>query len=251
MGAADSGKPVVRLPPPRPPAGVLPPTGGLGSGMPPPVLSQPPQSLPYRESRPVPIPMHQPRPQKAVSVADIESPASIPFNPPYPQQEPPFHHQAALYPHETPVPSAHPAPPTMTPLSHISERAIHAQPFQPYGVQPPQGYYPAAYPPGGCYPVSGPEYPAYSGPMGPAAMPTIPSGQQTPYMMPAPQATAEQPSQPGTVAHEAGGTVYFYDTNQMYPSMAPPGSGPEGMMPPSGTTYYYHAPQGGMNYGSQ
>jgi hypothetical protein len=199
----------------------------------------------------VPIPMHQPRPQKAVSVADIESPASIPFNPPHPQQEPPFHHPAALYPHETPVPSAHAAPPAMTPLSHIPERAIHAQPFQPYGVQPPQGYYPAAYAPGGYYPVSGPEYPAYSGPMGPAAMPTVPSGQQTPYMMPTPQATAEQPSQPGTVAHEAGGTVYFYDTNQMYPNMAPPGSGPEGMMPPSETTYYYHAPQGGMYYGSQ
>lgn len=253
MATADNGKPVVRLPPPRAPAGVFPPAGpGPGpapSGIPPPVFPQP-QNLPYRESRPAPIPMHQPRPQKAVSVADIESPASMPFNPPQTQPEQPFHHQISRYPHDPSARSAHPAHPSMTPISHIPERAIHAQPFQPYGFQPPQGYYPPSYPPGAAYyPVSGPEYPPYGGAMGPAVSPAFPPGQQAPYMMSAPHTTGEQPSQPGTVAHEAGGTVYYYDTNQMYPTMPPPG--PEGAMAPSGATYYYPPPQGGMYYGGQ
>lgn len=253
VAVPDNGKPIVRLPPPRPPAGVLPATGAHGpapSGMPPPVLPQP-QNLPYRESRPAPIPMHQPRPQKAVSVADIESPASIPFNPPQPQQEQPFN-QAARYPHDTAAPSTHPTAPAMTPLTHIPERAIHAQPFQPYGFQPAQGYYPPAYPPGAVYyPISAPEYPPYSGPVGPAATTTFQPGPQVPYMMPAPPTTAEQSSRAGTLAHEAGGTVYYYDANQMYPSMPTPGPGAGGMMGPPGATYFYPPPQGGVYYGSQ
>lgn len=253
MATAESSKPVVRLPPPRPPAGILQPTGvghGVAApGMLPPVFPQA-QNPTYRESRPTPIPMHQPRPQKAVSVADIESPAGMPFNPPQQQHEQPFHHQVTRYGHDAPNQPIHPAHPPMTPLSHIPERAIHAQAFQPYGLQPPHGYYPAAYPPGAVYyPVSGPEYPPFSGPMGPTPVPTFPPGQQAPYMMPPSHTPAEQPSQPGTVAHEAGGTVYYYDANQVYPSMPPPG--PEGMMAPSGTTYYYHPPQDGAYYGGQ
>ncbi|KAJ5886387.1 uncharacterized protein N7473_009061 [Penicillium subrubescens] len=266
MVVPDASKPVVRLPPPqRPPVG-MPPTGP-GAGMP--LGPMPPMQFPhfaYRESRPAPIPMHQPRPQKTVSVADIESPASFPFNPPQPQQEQPFHHQV-------PIPVAGPGqdqmtqgPPSQasgTPLSQIPERAIHAQPFQPYGYQPP-GYYPG-YPPGAMYyPGSGPEYPPYNGPMGPGvSMPNFPPSQQPmPYVVT--QSSGEQPSQPGTVAHESGGTVYFYDANQMYPGGnyggQGPGQGPGGvvgmggMMTPPGTTYYYPQPPGaggGMYYGPQ
>lgn len=125
----------------------------------PPSLPPQPQHLAYRESRPAPIPMHQPRPQKAVSVADIETPATFAFNPPQPQQEQPFHHQVPIpangagYPPDV-------APHTQTPLSHIPERAIHAQPFQPYDHPQPQAFYPPAYGPGNAYyPVTGAEFP--------------------------------------------------------------------------------------------
>lgn len=255
---SEPGKPVVRLPPPsRPPVGVAAAPAGPAAPMPP--MQFPPP--PYRESRPAPIPMHQPRPQKAVSVADIESPASFPFNPPQPPPELPLRHQF-------PVPVNGPAlepthgPPSHvsgTPLSHIPERAIHAQPFQPYGYQQP--FYPPGYPPGGTvyYPPSGPEYPTYNGPLGPG-MPTFVPGQQPmPYAVPT--SSSEQQSQPGAVAHESGGTVYFYDASHMYPSPAlgMPGSGPGGvvgmggMMTPPGTTYYYPQPPGGggMYYGHQ
>lgn len=264
MVPPDTGKPVVRLPPPqRPPVGV-PPTGPIAM-MPPVSVPMPPMQPPhpiYRESRPAPIPMHQPRPQKAVSVADIESPASFPLNPPQPQQEQPFYHQVpapVTGPGQDPAAHGPPSQASATPLSHIPERAIHAQPFQPYNYQQP-GFYPS-YPTGAMYyPGPGPEYPAYNGPMGPgASVPNFPPGQQSvPY-------AGEQPSQPGTVAHESGGTVYFYDANQMYsnPNYAGPGPGPGpgpggvvgmgGMMTPPGTTYYYPQPPGtgGVYYGPQ
>lgn len=112
------------------------------------------------------------------------------------------------------------------------------------------------------YPGSGPELSAYSGPMGPgASVPNFPPGQQhMPYSMPA--STGEAPSQSDTVAHESGGTVYFYDANQMYPNSNYGVSGPGpggvvgigGMMTPPGTTYYYPQAQpgaGGMYYGPQ
>ncbi|KAL1966007.1 hypothetical protein VTN77DRAFT_4947 [Rasamsonia byssochlamydoides] len=274
MTVAENGKPIVRLPPPARPPGQAyqPPTTTVGAstapggpGVPPPPASYPqaPPSTTFRESRPAPIPMHQPRPQKAVSVADIESPASFNFNPPQPQQEHPFHQQvpvpvtgpayapdAAHYPHGR-HPS-HPSQASATPLSQIPERAIHAQPFQPYAFQqPPQGYYPAAFPPGTVfYPVSGAEYPQYSAPAGPGVPvpPFIPPGQQVPYVFPPPPpVSGDQPAQSGTVAHEAGGTVYFYDTSQLYPTPSYPAGGVVGMggmMTPPGTTYYYPQPPG-------
>lgn len=262
MVPPDVGKPVVRLPPPRPPMGI-PPTGpvammapGPGPGPMPPM--QPPLPI-YRESRPAPIPMHQPRPQKTVSVADIESPATFPVNPPQSQQEQSFHHQVpapVAGPGQDPGAHGPPSQASGTPLSQIPERAIHAQPFQPYAYQPPGGFYPG-YPPGAMYyPASGPEYPAYNGPMGPgASVANFPLGQQ-----PVPYA-GEQPTQPGTVAHESGGTVYFYDANQMYsnPAYGHPGPGAGGvvgmggMMTPPGSGYYYPQPPraGGMYYGPQ
>lgn len=256
MAHPDMGKPIVRLPPPpRPPVGVPPVAPGAGIPGPMPIPSMLPPYPPYRESRPAPIPMHQPRPQKAVSVADIESPANLQFNPPQPQQEQPFHHQVpapVAGPGQELVPHAPPGRPSGTPLSQIPERAVHADSFRPYSYQQPSGYYPG-YAPNGMY------YPGYNGPMGPgASVPNFPSGQAPmPYVLP--QAPSEQSGQPGTVAHESGGTVYFYDTSQMYQNPNNYGPGPGGvvgmggMMTPPGTTYYY--PQGpgagGMFYGQQ
>lgn len=261
----ENGKPIVRLPPARPPGGMVAPTtaGPVPAGVPPPPMSLLPQhqNPAYRESRPAPIPMHQPRPQKTVSVADIESPASFPVNPPQPQQEQPFHQQVPM-PINGPVYGSdgsaippHGSQSSHTSVAHlpqIAERVIHAQPFQPYSFQQPQGYYPAAYPPGAVYyPVSGAEFSPYNAAVGPAAsVPGFPPPtQQIPYVMPAPPTSAEQLSQSGTVAHEAGGTVYYYDASQVYqngsfafPPAVPGGVvGMGGMMTPPGTTYYYNS----------
>ncbi|KAF9887152.1 hypothetical protein FE257_010527 [Aspergillus nanangensis] len=260
MIPTDNGKPVVRLPPSRPPGGVVPP---VPVGMPPSTLPAPlpqPPHTAYRESRPGPIPMHQPRPQKAVSVADIETPATFPFNPPQPQQEQPFHHQVPVSANNPGYGHEGPAHPPITPLSQIPERAILAQPFQPYGFQQTQPYYPTAYPPGTIYyPNSGTEFPPYNAAVGPGtSVAPYPSG-QAPYMVSGAPSSTEQPSQSGTVAHEAGGTVYFYDATQMYQNSSygmpsAPGAGGVvgmgGMMTPPGPPYYYPSPQGGVYFGS-
>ncbi|KAJ9372489.1 hypothetical protein DTO282E5_2816 [Paecilomyces variotii] len=273
----ENGKPVVRLPPTRPPAAF--PSPSITNAAPPGAIPPPPYvphaNPAYRESRPAPIPMHQPRPQKTVSVADIESPASFPFNPPQPQKEQPFHQQVplpvggGLYgadasgfpPHSRHT--SHHSQASGTPLSQIPERAIHAVPFQPYGFQQSQPYYPAAYQPGAVfYPPPNAEYPPFSAPVGPAgAAPAfVPAGQQAPYVVPATSsANEQQPAPTGTVAHEAGGTVYFYDTTQMYsnPPYAVPAPGPGGvvgmggMMTPPTATYYYPQPPPGVYYPPQ
>lgn len=259
MVPPDVGKPIVRLPPPpRPPVGIPPMgPGAMMPQVPPPMPPMQPPHPMYRESRAGPIPMHQPRPQKTVSVADIESPATFPFNPPQPQQEQPFHHQVpgpVPGPGQDPTARGPPSQASGTPLSQIPERAIHAQPFQPYSYPQQPVFYPG-YPAGGMYyPSSGPEYPAYNGPMGPgASVPNFnPSQQAMPY-------AGEQSSQADTVAHESGGTTYFYSSGQGY-SNPNYGTGPGaggvvgmgGMMTPPGATYYYGQQPpgpGGVYYG--
>ncbi|KAJ5930714.1 hypothetical protein N7466_006207 [Penicillium verhagenii] len=268
MMPPDASKPIVRLPPP--PRPIVPIAYPSASGMP---IggpgSMPPMPLPhpaYRESRPAPIPMHQPRPKKTVSVADIESPDNFPFNPPQPQHEQPFHHQVPIPvpingPGQDLVARGPPSQSSATPLSQIPERAIHAPAFQPFNVYPQPGFYPNYYPGGMYYPNSGPEYPIYNGPMGPgASVPNFAPGPQ-PIHHQAPGPSREQQSQPGMVAHESGGTVYFYDPNQMYttPNYGAPGPGlgsggvvgMGGMMTPPGTGYYFPQPPGagGVYYG--
>ena len=279
--ASDTGRPVVRLPPTvRAPNAAGPGTAGP-TQFPPnvsaaghsglqPSAYPPSQNPPYRENRPTPnIPMHQPRPQKTVSVSDIEQPMTFPFNPPHPQQEQPFHQQvpqpinghaavpdAAIYPSHTRQIS-HPPPSSTTPLPHIPERAIHAPPFQPvpYQAQPPY-YAPPGYPGPTVYPATGPEYQPFNGPVpagGPQAF--VP---QTPYGIHAQTAADQPPLNHGTVAHESNGTVYFYDTSQL-PSSAysnppypvPPQGGVVGMggmMTPPGPGYYYGQPSNGTVY---
>ena len=96
------------------------------------------------------IPMHQPRPQKTLSLADIESPAALSVRAPQQQREQPFHHQVptfaqgeqgmqqALHNGAMGIDSA----PQGTPLSHIPEGAVYANPFQPF-PQMQQMMYPA------------------------------------------------------------------------------------------------------------
>ena len=240
------GKPVVRLPPAAEqlPGSTQRAMDVLNSA---PVVNLPlPQAYPlpqkptFRENRPAPIPMHQPRPQKTVSVADIESPASLSFHPPQQQLQQPFHQQvptqvnSQIYAQDQSVypQSRHPSHPSQTsggtPLSQIPERAIHAQPFQPYPYHQPPSFYPQQYPP-----------PLYYYPP-PNAVPTIgrsvatPAfvpGQQYQYAVPVapPAPPADSTTPAGTVAHESNGMVYYYDSSQL-----PTGPETSATYPPAG-----------------
>lgn len=279
----EAGKPVVRLPPPirgpvagmpTPSASMAPPMHPAGPNMHPPPPYPMPQHPLYRENRPIhPTPIHQPRPQKAVSVADIESPMGFPFNPPQPQQEQPFHQQVPQPVHGqgyVPESTGYPQPrhshnpsqvSTATPLSQIPERAIHAQPFQPFPYQSQPYYPPSGYPPGAVFypsPGTSTDYGSYNAPV--QSTPSyVPPGQPVQYPIPP---SAEQPASSNTVAHEANGTVYYYDSSQFqnaqyapnagYPAPPPQPPPPQGgvvgmggMLTPPGTTYYYSQPQNG------
>ncbi|KAL6721406.1 hypothetical protein ACLMJK_000509 [Lecanora helva] len=267
--------------------GVMPSTGAAASRMPPVVrlppaaeqLQQPniqlaatdtstaptvnlPQSSAYplpqkpalRENRPGALPMQHPKPQRTLQVADIDSPATLEFNPPQQQQQLPFHQQVPTqitgqsyqveFPH-----SRHPSHPSQasggTPLPQVPERAIHAQPFQPYPYQHPQPCYPQPYPPPMYY-YPPPEQ--VSDAPSAAAAAFVP-GQQyhyplpyapVPAPVPAPAPQAQQPTesntQSRTVAQEINGMVYYLDSSQIAagaenPPPYPPASYP---MPPPG-----------------
>ena len=227
-----------------------------------------PQKPTFRENRPAALPMHHPKPERTLQVADIDSPATLEFNPPQQQQQLPFHQQVPTqitgqtysqdvqYPH-----SRHPSHPSQasggTPLPQIPERAIHAQPFQPYPYQQPQGFYPPHFPP----PVYFYPPPDQAGVAPSAAAPAFVPGQ--PYHYPVPIASGPPPPPPtepttqaGTVAHESNGMVYYYDSTQLpapaettppYPpagyAVPPPGGvmGMGGMMTPP---IYYAPPPG-------
>lgn len=277
-GGFEAGRPVVRLPPgsQQHTAHGTPIHSATMSGAGTPVIGiPPPQSYPlpqkptFRENWTGPIPMHQPRPQKNVSVSGIESP-DYQFHAPQQQEQQPFHQQVPLhmnrtgsaeqqYPHSRQA--SFPSQPTVgTPLSNIPERAIHAQPFQPYQQGFPQGY--AAQPPPAYFypPPQNGSQPQFQGgmPAGAVIAPMfVPNGQNGAYLVPtvaatvpAPQPTnAAAPGQGNMVAQEANGMVYYYDPSQMYqqpvegyaaPSYAMPGMG--GMMTPTPDGFYYPQP---------
>lgn len=260
-GFVDPNRPVVRLPPggPRMPTGpsIVSPTNGMPN-------YPLPQKPAFRENWQGQLPMHQPRPQKTVSVAGIESPASMNFNPPQQQEQQPFHQQVPA--HINGVGSATEQQPfyqharqlsypsqvsTGTPLSNIPERAIHAPAFQPY-AQPgfpsqafvPQGYY---YPPNGAQPQ-------YMAPAGIVPM-FVPGAQQPGYALPVPAPPVAAPpppaGPPNMVAYESNGMTYYVDSAQLYPSApaepypqpsyAVPGMG--GMMTPGPDGAYYYPQQ--------
>lgn len=231
--------------------------------------------------------VHQPRPQKAISVTGIESPAALIEAPqPTPQDQQPFHnqlpdhltqqlayngqqappyyspHQQAPYPYP-------PQPQAGTPLSSIPERAIHAQPFQPPGPYGQVPYYP---------PYAQPQAPGYyyppPAPNGYAPLPPMPvfvPPPQPAYMMPPqPPPVQEQqhsedgstPQQSGMVARESNGMVFYMPASEaqqqdqpQFPaeSFVPTAASYPVAMPPTPgpeAGYYYTPPQG-MYYPSQ
>lgn len=138
-------------------------------------------------SPPATLPMHQPIPQKTLSIDNIESPARAPQQ----QLQLPFHQQV---------------PPNLadqTPkMPHIPEGAIYAQPFQPYPAYPQPGFYAGPY--NGSMMMQPETYSVgVGGPVLPMQQNPASTGQQ-------------QPQQP----YEANGTMYYYDPSQQY--MAPP-----------------------------
>ncbi|CAN8106207.1 unnamed protein product [Discula destructiva] len=247
-----------------------------------------PQKPTFQETRPgSAMPIYQPRPQKTVSLQNIESPARQEDAPQQYQQA--FHQQVPPQVASSLAQDAHvrnasyPSQiSTGTPLSQIPERAIHAAPFQPSTYSQPQpppqqqqpqtqpGYYSQPYPmmppqPGYYYP---PQYgnnmapsstapPFYGGPQQSQGPNYNPGGQtQAPPMQNADQSGAP----PTLVAQDVNGTVYFYDASQIptyptYPAFNAPGYAPNmqpnmamGMSPaPEG--YYYNQAASGMPSG--
>ena len=265
--AVEGGKPVVRLPPGAEQA----PMSGqqLMAGTSAPTVDLPqtaayplPEKPSFREHRPDNLPMHHPKPERTLQVGDIESPATLHFNPPQPQQEQPFHQQVPFqaqlsmyqndpnqYPH-----SRHPSHPSQggTPLQNIPETAIHAQPFQPYPYQQSQGFYQQQHPPPMYY------YPPQQQPgsaTSAAAPPFVP-GQQYFYpqmpMAPPPQPQPDEANRGQAVPYESGGMVYYYNPAELaqgaeatpqYPQsgFAAPPVGMGGMMTPP--VQYFPPPQ--------
>lgn len=198
-----------------------------------------PQKPTFRENRPTALPMHHPKPERTLQVADIDSPATLEFNPPQQQHQLPFHQQVPsqitgqAYPAEYPH-SRHPSHPSQasggTPLPQIPERTVHAQPFQPYPFQHPGGFYPQQFPPAMYY--CPPPNPTTGAPS--VAAPAFVPGQPYQYpipMAPPPQQQSEPTPQTGMVAHESNGMVYYYDPSQLAEN-APAFSQPSYSMPP-------------------
>lgn len=280
----DTSRPVVRLPPagqilPQTSADTEPqPANPAESSsiddLPRPQTYPLPQKPTFRENRPNAIPMHQPRPQKAVSVADIESPASLSFHPAQQYQQP-FHqqmpsqvngsgysHDLHFHPHSRNASYPSQAS-TGTPLSQIPERAIHAQPFQPHPYQPQQGFYTQQYqlmPPQQGYYYPPQQYSAPMVPSAPAFVSAAPP-QQTTYAQPQQTDTtaSQQNGQANLVAQEVNGMVYYYDASQIpavatFPAYPAPQPYPMqqvnmgGMMTPSPDGFYYPQPPQGVVY---
>lgn len=256
--AMDASRPVVRLPPRAEPQGldasIHAPAPAVGQT----AIYEDMQAqgkVFHQESQPTSIPMHQPRPQKTVSLENIESPTMLQNAQSFQQA---FHHQVPVQvsngfntdPHH-PRHGSFARHTTGTPLSQIPERAIHAAPFQPTHfsqqqayyppyqmVQPQQGYY---YPPANPYPAAAPAY---------VPGPQPPQGPVDPA-----QANGQAGGAPNLVAQEVNGMVYYYDASQIpqvpsYPSYQPAQGYPaangvmnvNGMAAPSQDGYYYQQP---------
>ena len=266
----DGGRPVVKLPPANTRADLAGPgstdhlfTGQLTTvsvNVPQQLHSIPVQPL-FPENRQPPAsypPLHQPRPQKNISIADIDSSSLAhslgpqPFHGAFHQQVP---LQVANGFHES-----HSRQPSFsqhsrgTPLSQIPERAIHAAPFQPNALgQPP--YY--------SQPYQAPSHQGYyydqSYPGSNVA--TAPHLTQPGMADPEPHALHGVSASSGSnlVAQQVNGMVYYYDASQLPPvNMYPPYADPQGYqtggMPmggvvnPSPDAYYYPHHQSGIVY---
>ncbi|KAI1112362.1 CASC3/Barentsz eIF4AIII binding-domain-containing protein [Nemania sp. NC0429] len=259
----DTTRPVVRLPPqgrqdhriPAPGEGSVVMHGDTAHS----VLNERPHPHPlpprpsFVENRAAPIPMHQPRPQKTVSVASIESPENS-----YHQA---FHQQVPLQVANGFGPDAHARHPsypsqhsTGTPLSQIPERAIHAAPFQPNHQFSQQGYYPPyqMIPPQPSYYYPPSPYPSAMAPSATTFVPNSQPVQQPPAEVGGAQSTGPASQNSSLVAQEVNGMVYYYDASQLAP-MAPYAYSPSqgypmsniginGMVAPGSDGYYYSTP---------
>ncbi|KAJ6258893.1 hypothetical protein Dda_5788 [Drechslerella dactyloides] len=298
-GQSPSMRPIVRLPPNAPIMGqrdqVPPPHDGAYAPMSaisadgglitqpqdnaiiaPALDIQPSEPKSAHREHHVSLPMHQPKPQKTVSVENIETPVQYNFaNTNYPTPGPysdGIPTPGYVNPQHNRVPS-YPSQPSTTPHSQIPDQAVHARPFQPAYPQPGY-YYPV--PPHAMYPpppalhpqppmphhIQGPPPPYVPSP---AAMPYVPQAQLPGPAMPPPGAPMSE-----TFAQEQNGTVYFYNSSQLYQggypqymppvAMVPPGSGqPDSQVPGAvhmNGMYYYPqmvpvpmVPQGPVYYG--
>ncbi len=270
----DTARPVVRLPPfaqppvaipmpPRPESFQKAPESSI-SELPPPQTHPLPQRPAFQEIRPNAIPMHQPRPQKTVSVESIESPAHQAGNAPAPYQQA-FHQQVPPQLPNAFAQDAHARNPSFqsqfspaTPLSQIPERAVHAAPFQPNtyaqpafygqpyaGIPPqPQGFYYS--------PAAGANVNLAPNASAPAFIPAAQQQQQQqqqpqpmPYAQPTmgggevPVAVTQGQPQNMVDARESQGTVYY---DYYAPAVAPPM--PPGYPPPFPGAQTYAAPPG-------
>ncbi|KAK4162576.1 CASC3/Barentsz eIF4AIII binding-domain-containing protein [Cladorrhinum sp. PSN259] len=278
----DGSRPVVRLPPQPVPVAVpvqpvVPaPAPAVAetsiNDLPPPQTHPLPQKPTFQEIKPANLPMHQPRPQKTVSVENIESPVR-PADVPTPFQQA-FHHQVPPqlpngYAHDSHArhPSYHSQLSAATPLSQIPERAIHAAPFQPTAFAQP-GYYGQSYP----VPQQASFYYPPPQPYGPNMAPNanaptfVPAGHQPPpvnYGTPgqgdAVNAQTGQPPSQNLVTQELNGTVYYFNAAELpsavpgyppgYPPPQPyPNGGMVGMVPAGPDAFYYQQPTPGMVY---
>jgi len=288
-------KPVVKLPPPTEPLPKqLPDLSNQTNHVPSspankpaalitvkPPLSYPTPVPPIHDARGTPvIPMHQPRPQKTVSVADIEAPASNmhyainSYLPPHPHgysdmvsgtATPTHGYLSNVYTHSRHPPYQSQPPTAGTPLSQLPDRAVHAQPFQPNCNSVPYApmhYYPSPQAPTHVHPGHTHPHHASHTAMYHQSPPTytaspqyiaspLPNGTPTAYH----SVQVQQPQQ--TIAQESGGTVYFYDPSTYYAAYvaaqgtygAPLTPAPEqGMGVPNGGTVYYYPPQEGVYY---
>ncbi|KAI0402552.1 CASC3/Barentsz eIF4AIII binding-domain-containing protein [Xylaria palmicola] len=260
----DSARPVVRLPPQNRQDQRIPATSEGPSIIPAnasnPALNERPQTQthplppkpPFTETRGASIPMHQPRPQKTVSVASIESPENSyhqAFHQQVPIQVSNGMSQDAHVRHSS-YPSQHS---TGTPLSQIPERAIHAAPFQPNQF-PQQGYYPPypMMPPQQGYYYPPPPYPSAIAPGTTAFVPGSQSSQQPQSEIGSAPSAAQGQHNSNLVAQEVNGMVYYYDASQLAPmppypypasqSYPMPGVAMNGIVTPSPEAYYYPTP---------
>ncbi|KAI5805862.1 CASC3/Barentsz eIF4AIII binding-domain-containing protein [Geopyxis carbonaria] len=273
-GDEDTGRPIVRLPSAAPsiPNGASSSQSAPKAPTPRNVPQHPPPSytpsltsytpinpVPYREARATPkIPMYQPRPQKTVNVAEIDSPHVQHF----PQNYAGGVYTEHIIPSATPHPHPHqhphsrhpsyPSQPSGTPLSQIPE-ALHARPFYP--PQQPQMhaayYHPYPHPHAVAMHYPPPPYVA-----GPYAYPPPPP-QPVPAPAPAPASAPAPATGPTTIAQESNGMVYYstWDPNTFYPSPVPavtPVPPPDaahagaGTQSVGGTVYYYPPPPQGQ-----
>lgn len=238
----DPVRPIVRLPSATPMMGSL--------HMPPMMLPAGPMPVPdLQQFLPPPmngatshgvhtgaIPLHQPKPQKALSLTNIESPAALSVKAPQPQEEQPFHQQVPPYVQPDDTRPQQPGPANAAAggaPTHIPEGAIYAQPFQPYPVMQGSMFYPGQY----INPV-----------MYPAAEPLQGTGWGNgmfPGMMPGHAAPTAQTNTPhgAPVAHEQNGMVFYSDPNMgqaVQPQYAM--GGQPAMMPAQNMYGYYMTP---------